>query len=183
MTSYDIVPFVGIHIFIGHISDQPVVMTTSSARTASELDTCAEDRSEPELPLEISALDLKKSRPTQTALGQDMSVEDRCGSARTIPAFETQRYHFVGHIGSTSGSGSNEAGTDGGSILEALHQNIEDSDSESLDEEMYNRAMKEYDEELAAIDQAGDQLPTAHQVLATLTDAGGSGHNVEDGGS
>jgi len=39
VTSYDIVSFGGIHIFIGHISDQPIVMTTSPARTASELDT------------------------------------------------------------------------------------------------------------------------------------------------
>ena len=81
MTQYSIVPFGDIHVFIGKIGDQTAEMTTSPARTAFELDTFAEDRSGPELPVEVSALDLENSRPTQTALGQDITVEDRCQSA------------------------------------------------------------------------------------------------------
>ena len=69
VTQYSIVPVGDIHIFIGKIGDRPVEMTTSPALTAFELDTFAEDRSGLELPMEISALDLEKSRPTQTAVG------------------------------------------------------------------------------------------------------------------
>ena len=80
VTQFDIVPVGGIHIFIGKIDDHPVEMTTSPARTAFELDTIAENQSESKLPEEISALDLENSRPTQTALGQDIPMEDQCQS-------------------------------------------------------------------------------------------------------
>ena len=76
VTNLNIVPFGDIHIFIGYVPDQPIAMTTSPARTAFGPDTIAEVRSVPELPREISALDLKNSRTTQTALGQDITVED-----------------------------------------------------------------------------------------------------------
>jgi hypothetical protein len=94
----------GIHIFIG------------------KLDTLMEDRSGQESSQEFSALDLKKSRPTQIALEEELVVEDRCRSALVNHAFETQRYHFVGHIGYSSAFGSSEAGGNNESILEALDQ-------------------------------------------------------------
>ena len=76
-----IVPIGGIHIFIGEIGGQDAETTPRPARTASELDTFAEDRYRQESSKEFSALDLEKSRPTQTALGQEMSVEDQSKSA------------------------------------------------------------------------------------------------------
>ena len=100
VTQYSIVSVGDIHIFIGKISDQTVEMTTSPARTTFELDTSAEDRSGPELPVEIFALDLENSRPTQTALGKDIPVEDRCQSAWVSQVLEKQMCHFVGYLGS-----------------------------------------------------------------------------------
>ena len=43
--------------------------------------------------------------------------------------------------------------------------------------------MKEYDQELVAIDHPVDQQPAAHQVLATLTEAEGDGRIAADGGA
>ena len=42
VTNLNIVPFGGIHIFIGYVPDQPISMTTSPARTTFGPDTVAE---------------------------------------------------------------------------------------------------------------------------------------------
>ena len=75
-----IVPIGGVHIFIGETDDQDEGAAPRPARTAIEMDAFAEDQSGQDPPMAGSALDRKNSRPTQTALGQEMSVKDQSGS-------------------------------------------------------------------------------------------------------
>ena len=72
-----IVPFGGVHIFIGETGDRDDDAAPRPARTASELDTFAEDRSGQDPPKDGSALDLENSRPAWTTYELDTSAEDR----------------------------------------------------------------------------------------------------------
>ena len=167
VTDLYIVPFGSIDIFIGYTPDRSIVPSSRPARTAIELDTFAEVQSEAGISDKFSALDLKNSRPTQTALGQDITVEDRCRSARVIPAFETQRCHFVAHVGTINDSTSTEELPADESVMDVLE---EDFDSQ-FDPEGFEKYQAEYDADMAAVVEDEQQPPATHQVLATLTDA------------
>ncbi|KAK1630719.1 hypothetical protein QYE76_005034 [Lolium multiflorum] len=90
-----IAPVGGIHIFIGETVDSDGNPLVSNAdATADEQDAVAKIRSEmQELPKEDSALDLEKSKPTQSAPEQEIKVEDQCRSAWVSHVLEKQRCH------------------------------------------------------------------------------------------
>jgi hypothetical protein len=76
---FSIIPFSGIHIFIGETVDSGGNTLVSNAiTTTAELNASAKIRSEPlEFPKENSALDLEISRPILSALEQETTVEDQ----------------------------------------------------------------------------------------------------------
>jgi hypothetical protein len=82
---------------------------------------------------------------------------------------EKQRCYFVHYIGSTSGSALEEDAGNDESILDALDPEL--GELSPMNSEEYEVAMKEYDEELAAVDKSS----TAQQVFVTMTEL------VEDG--
>jgi hypothetical protein len=57
-----------------------------------------------ELPKEDSALDLEKTKPTQSAPEQEIKVEDQCRSAWVSQVLEKQRCHFVHFLTHTTGT-------------------------------------------------------------------------------
>ena len=63
-----------------------------------------------ELPKEDSALDLKISKPTQSAPEQETKVEDQCRSAWVSQVLEKQRCHFVHFLAHTAGTAPQEDG-------------------------------------------------------------------------
>ena len=112
-----------------------------------------EDRSQPPR-LETIGLveshgsDLIKSRPTQTALRQEIKVEDRCRSTWLNQVLEKHRCHFVGMVGSTSDATPMETVEE--FILDALDFGFDDmvEDSSPIDEQEYQAMLKEYEAEL-----------------------------------
>ncbi|KAK1627792.1 hypothetical protein QYE76_002107 [Lolium multiflorum] len=80
--------------------------------TAAEQDVVTKIRSEShELPKEDSALDLKISKPTQSAPEQEITVEDQCKSAWVSLVLEKQRCHFVHFLAHTAGTAPSQEGS------------------------------------------------------------------------
>src|SRR4051812_28849076 len=100
-TRCSIVPIRDIHLFIGETnlgtSSLGVGGASRPARTAYGQDTFTEG-SMSDLSLEFAGKDRKNSRPTQTALVQDITVENRCKSAGFARASGQQRSKFVGVV-------------------------------------------------------------------------------------
>ncbi|KAK1645878.1 hypothetical protein QYE76_063683 [Lolium multiflorum] len=184
-----IVPVGGIHIFIGETVDSDGNPLVSNAdATAAEQDAVAKIRSESqELPKEDSALDLRKSKPTQSAPEQETTVEDQCRSAWVSQVLEKQRCHFVHFIAHTAGAAPQEVGA--GPVQVEAPENVapdqqeavgesdapgEESilgnlsptsdDSSSMDTEEFNRKI----EELGGGEQPEVDSAQPMQVLATV---------------
>src|SRR3954468_12419961 len=100
-TRCSIVPIGDIHLFIcetdSGTSSLGVGGASRPAQTAYGKDTFAEG-SMSDLSLEFAGKDRKNSRPTQTALVQDITVEDRCKSTGFARASGQQRSKFVGVV-------------------------------------------------------------------------------------
>ena len=130
-----IVPVGGIHIFIGETVDSDGNPLVSSAdATAAEQDAVAKIRSETqELPSEDSALDLEKSKPTQSAPEQEVTVEDQCRSAWVSQVLEKQRCHFVHFLAHTAGTAPQEVGA-GPEQVEAPENNAAPDQQEAVGE-------------------------------------------------
>src|SRR3954468_19292203 len=100
-TRCSIVPIGDIHLFIGETdsgtSSLGVGGASRPAQTAYGQDTFAKG-SMSDLSLEFAGKDRKNSRPTQTALVQDITVEDRCKSTGFARASGQQRSKFVGVV-------------------------------------------------------------------------------------
>lgn len=150
--------------------------------TAYGLETIVEDESELEAPVKNSDLDLVNSRPTQTALEQEITMEDQRRSAWVAQVSEKQRCHFVGYVGSSSGSGSNGAGDESESILAALDSEFDvvEGRGSPANSEEYDVLMKGYEAEFA-LEQPEAQPSVIQQVYMTNHgNGGGNDASTED---
>ncbi|KAK1694518.1 hypothetical protein QYE76_011215 [Lolium multiflorum] len=138
-----IVPIGGIHIFIGETVDSDGNALVSNAdASAAELDAVAKIRSESqELLKEDSALDLEKSKPTQSAPEQEKTVEDQCRSAWVSQVLEKQRCHFVHFLAHTAGDALHQDEADplqvegpGNNVAPDLPEAVGDSDAPGQEE-------------------------------------------------
>jgi hypothetical protein len=153
---FSVVPIGDIHIFMEETNPTPAMetnfrwigMAETPIRTAFELDT-EEESSDLGLS-KLPRLHLK-ANPTQPALEVEEEVEDHRESAMVTQALETLRYCLVAFIETTLGSASNEDGSPGESILEALNKSgdSEDCDSKGYDFDEYDATMKIYEAEIA----------------------------------
>ena len=126
-----IIPFGGFHIFIGETAEHGGNSQVSSTDpTAEELVAAEQIRSEtPEPPRRDSALDLENSRPTQSALEQEITVEDRCRSTWVSEVLDKQRCHFVHFLAHSSGSALPEENAGSDKEEEAGEESILDNPS------------------------------------------------------
>ena len=126
-------------------------------------------------PLEESALDQQKSKPTQTAPVQDIMVEDQCRSAWVSQVLEKQRCHFVHYLGHSSGSASPSEGAGSASPKDDEMESILDAlsplpdDFSPLNSEELDALAREYETDLGAVDKP----PVPKHVLATVAEVEG----------